>query len=217
MAKVTSALRLMQKLEGDRMAAKELRREVGRLDGIAVDAIKARDSALAEEAMERAQDARRRLQPISGMPYAAGGAAVLGAAGSEEADAMQMPEPMAMPSPTTEFARRSAERKGRYDGIRQSLLSGAEEVLSNIQNAFRPEAIFDSLEMPQRGLLGVGQGAVSMAQGQPIRSALRDAARVAEQPVEQTAYDVGASVQDATGSPVAATAANVATQMLSPF
>lgn len=116
-----------------------------------------------------------------------------------------------------QYARRQQKRESRYTALRDSLLSSFDDVTANIANAFRPEEVFNTLEMPQRGLLGLGAGAVGLAQGQGPTSALREAARVAEQPVDQTAYEVGGYVTDETGSPALGAAANAATQFLSPL
>lgn len=116
-----------------------------------------------------------------------------------------------------QYEKRRQAREGRYASLRQTLLGGLEEVTANLSNAFRPAEVARTLETPQRGLLGLGAGGVALAQGQGPQSALREAARVAQQPVDETAYEVGGAVTDATGSPVLGTVANVATQAFSPL
>lgn len=124
-----------------------------------------------------------------------------------------------------QYTNRAVERKGKFREMRDMLLDGvgsigelALDVTPTGQVAqmiFNNPEVFDYLELPQRGLLGLAQGGLSMATNQP--NPLQDAARVASQPVEQTAYDVGGYVTDETGGPVLGTAANVATQMFSPM
>jgi hypothetical protein len=116
-----------------------------------------------------------------------------------------------------QYARRRQQRQQRYQGLRDSLLSGVEQVTANITNALQPAEIFNSLEMPQRGLLGLGMGAAQLAQGETPQTALMEAARIAEQPVDQTAYEAGAYAQDQGATPVQSALVNVATQMLSPL
>jgi len=116
-----------------------------------------------------------------------------------------------------QYAKRRRERQGRYSAIRESLLGAFDEITANIGAGLNPGEVINTLETPQRGLLGLAQGAVSMAQGDEVRSALRDAARVAQQPVEQTAYDVGGYVTDRTGMPALGAAANALTQFAAPL
>jgi hypothetical protein len=69
----------------------------------------------------------------------------------------------------------------------------------------------EALDMPLQGLYGLAAGGIALGQGDDVTSALDRAANVARQPLEQTAYDVGGAVTDATGSPGLGAAANVLT------
>lgn len=83
-------------------------------------------------------------------------------------------------------------------------------------NHYAGEAL-DALEMPYRGLLGLTRLGGGLAAGEGFDSALAQAVRQINQPVEETAMRSGDAVLRKTGSPGAATLANVIIQMANPI
>jgi hypothetical protein len=77
--------------------------------------------------------------------------------------------------------------------------------------------VLDALEMPGRGLLGLGGllGALGTRQG--AAEAVRLGAERARAPIEDTAYEIGGNVTDTTGSPAMGTAAYLTAQSLNPL
>ncbi len=75
--------------------------------------------------------------------------------------------------------------------------------------------VLDLFDVPMQGLSGLARLGYGLAIGED--DALEQAARVTQQPIEDTAYQAGDYVLDKTGSPAAATAVNVLTQFAGPI
>jgi len=75
--------------------------------------------------------------------------------------------------------------------------------------------VLDLFDVPMQGLSGLARLGYGLAVGED--DALEQAARVTQQPIEDTAYQAGDYVLDKTGSPAAATAVNVLTQFAGPI
>ena len=107
-----------------------------------------------------------------------------------------------------EFGRRRAEKKDQFKAMREQLLKTGAFVANNI---------LEAIEMPAQGIYGLTATAGSLAAGNDLEPALMRGAEVASQPISDTAYELGGAVTDATGSPLAGTAVNVAAQVASPI
>jgi hypothetical protein len=106
-----------------------------------------------------------------------------------------------------QYRKRSRQREDRYAGIRESLLSGVTAIDRTIGNAFQ------AIEMPYQGYLGLTRAAGGLMAGESPQQALMQGAQDARQPIDQTAYDMGGAVTDATGSPMAGAVVNTAVNM----
>jgi hypothetical protein len=134
----------------------------------------------------------------------AGGAAAavgLGAATQgEEASAMDSPLSIA----GQDFLQRRQEKRGQWDALRQDLIGAMDQAIQ-------------AIEMPWRGYLGLSRMAGGLVAGEGFDQALAQGAQQARQPVEQTAYDLGGQVTDATGSPGLGTAVNLGVNLGGPI
>lgn len=101
------------------------------------------------------------------------------------------------------------------------LLAAPEDAEASISQ--RPEAsgvmdnALNALDMPYRGYLGLTRLAGGLLAGEGLDSAVNNAVRQIRQPVEQTAYEMGDTVLEKTGSPEAATLMNLIAQFGSPL
>ena len=76
---------------------------------------------------------------------------------------------------------------------------------------------FDAIEVPWKGLLGASRVAGGLAAGESFNTAMNAGANQVRQPVEQTAYDLGGSAADYTGSPAIGALVNAGIQMGGPI
>ena len=76
---------------------------------------------------------------------------------------------------------------------------------------------WSDLDMPTQGTYGLVAALRELFQGEGIEDALMQGARIAQQPVEQTAQQVGDAVFEATESPELATGAYTATNIWGPM
>jgi hypothetical protein len=106
-----------------------------------------------------------------------------------------------------QYRKRSRQREDRYAGIRESLLSGVTAIDRSIGSAFQ------AIEMPYQGYLGLTRAAGGLMAGESPQQALMQGAQDAQQPIDQTAFDMGGAVTDATGSPMAGAVVNTAVNM----
>jgi hypothetical protein len=136
------------------------------------------------------------------------------------------------PPEQREYDQRVKQRRGRYAGQREAIAQSAnttrsilDEVGAALSEGFGNAAktignsssiMFDALDMPMRGLYGAATTAGMAATGSPTQSALDEGVRVIQQPLDQTAYDMGGYVTDVTGSPAAGTAAYLAALLTAP-
>ena len=72
--------------------------------------------------------------------------------------------------------------------------------------------VIDALEMPYKGLLGLGRLGGGLLAGEGLDAAIDSAVRQIKQPIDKTADEVGDSLLKTTGSPEAATLANLLVQ-----
>lgn len=104
----------------------------------------------------------------------------------------------------TEYARRREERRGQWQALRDDLLGAVDQAVQ-------------AIEMPWRGYLGLTRTAGGLMAGESFSEAMMQGAQQARQPVEQTAYDLGGRVTDATGSPLLGTAVNLGVNLGGPI
>ena len=149
--------------------------------------------------------------------YGGGAAAAVGIGATEDAEAGVITRGAATPSAlaatalagaSTHFAQRRQEKKAHWRQLRQDLMSSASQASS---------LALDALDKPMQGLYGLGQVVISAGQGRGMEQSLMDGARVAQQPIQQTAYDIGGDVTDQTGSPELGYAANLAASLAGPI
>lgn len=141
-----------------------------------------------------------------------GGAAVIGgAAQSNEANAMtddMVMDSLRAAASVAEFSERRKQKSSYWAGRRQDLL--------NLFTGMTNNAL-DAVDMPWRGILGLTGAAGSLAAGNSLSDALNTGANLARQPVDQTAYQLGGAVTDATGSPALGTAVNLGVNLGGPI
>lgn len=141
-----------------------------------------------------------------------GGAAVIGGATqSNEANAMtddMVMESLRAAASVAEFSERRKQKSSYWAGRRQDLLNLFTGITNNA---------LDAVEMPWRGILGLTGAAGSLAAGNSMSDALNAGANMARQPVDQTAYQLGGAMTDATGSPALGTAVNLGVNMGGPI
>lgn len=102
------------------------------------------------------------------------------------------------------YMQEAEQRKSRWDGLKEDLLYAVDQGIQ-------------AIEMPWRGYLGLSRAAGGLVAGEGFDQALAQGAQQARQPVEQTAYELGGQVTDATGSPALGTAINVGVNMGGPI
>lgn len=117
----------------------------------------------------------------------------------------------AMAGAAATFLQRREEKKGKYDALRARLLDAVGKA-----NWAAGQAM-EALSMPMQGYHGLSAVAGDLTAGASLQDALMRGGTVARQPIEQTAYDLGGAVTDATGSPLAGTAVNVGVNLAEPF
>jgi hypothetical protein len=116
-----------------------------------------------------------------------------------------------------QYRRRNAQRTERYANIRKALLENFFDS-SLVQGSGLLMQALDSpaIDIGQRGFLGAARTGLELMRGGGLDASLQAGANVVNQPVEQTAYDAGAYVQDQGFGPAAATAANIGVQLADP-
>ena len=121
------------------------------------------------------------------------------------------PEAMAMAGAAGAFMQKRQESKGHWDSMRDDLMR-------TVEAANRTAGIaLEAIDLPLKGYLGLSAVAGGLASGEGLQDALMRGGTVARQPVDQTAYNLGGAVTDATGSPALGTATNLGVLMGSPL
>lgn len=116
-----------------------------------------------------------------------------------------------------QYRQRTAQRERRFADLKSKLLEGVASS-TFVRTGLLASELFDSpaMDVGQRGLLGAVRAGQELVRGSGLDPALQAGANVVNQPIDVTADQAGQYMLDATGSPVAATAANVATQLADP-
>jgi hypothetical protein len=191
------------------------------------------DDVVARTAQRNGVSKQQALADFIGGKAPLYGLAGITAAGAMAPDSAQAAAPLPIQE-QSEFQRRQTARAPVMTQLRTASLEVAStalrgleavgqqisagiEALNNspfVMPMVKPDnmmAGLEALDMPLQGLYGLAAGGIALGQGDDVTSALDRAANVARQPLEQTAYDVGGAVTDATGSPGLGAAANVLT------
>ena len=107
-----------------------------------------------------------------------------------------------------EFQTKRQEKRVQYDERKRDLLETIGKYAS---------LSMDALDKPLQGYLGLAGVAGSLAAGNGIDAALQQGATIARQPSDQTTYNLGGAVTDATGSPLLGAAVHTGLLMGSPL
>jgi hypothetical protein len=110
----------------------------------------------------------------------------------------------------SQFLQNRQQKQSQWESLRSDLLNTVTSVDRAIGKGF------EALEMPWRGLLGLNRTVAGLLYGEGAQ-AVQEGARVAQQPVEQTAYDMGGVATDASGSPVVGAAVNTMVNLGGPI
>jgi hypothetical protein len=110
----------------------------------------------------------------------------------------------------SQFLQNRQQKQSQWESLRNDLLNTVTSVDRAIGKGF------EALEMPWRGLLGLNRTVAGLLYGEGAQ-AVQEGARVAQQPVEQTAYDMGGVATDASGSPVVGAAVNTMVNLGGPI
>jgi hypothetical protein len=110
----------------------------------------------------------------------------------------------------SQFLQNRQQKQSQWESLRSDLLNTVTSVDRAIGKGF------EALEMPWRGLLGLNRTVAGLLYGEGTQ-AVQEGARVAQQPVEQTAYDMGGVATDASGSPVVGAAVNTMVNLGGPI
>jgi hypothetical protein len=118
-----------------------------------------------------------------------------------------------------DFAAKRESKRGFWESRKRDVLE-----LANGVGGFAENVAFPAMDKPMQGIYGMTGAMAALARGQGWDNAIQQGAMYAQQPVEQTAYNMGGAVSDALSpylpAPVAAgagTAVNIAGQVVSPF
>jgi hypothetical protein len=110
----------------------------------------------------------------------------------------------------SQFLQNRQQKQSQWESLRSDLLNTVTSVDRAIGKGF------EALEMPWRGLLGLNRTVAGLLYGEGAQ-AVQEGARVAQQPVEQTAYDMGGVATDASGSPAVGAAVNTMVNLGGPI
>jgi hypothetical protein len=110
----------------------------------------------------------------------------------------------------SQFLQNRQQKQSQWESLRNDLLNTVTSVDRAIGKGF------EALEMPWRGLLGLNRTVAGLLYGEGAQ-AVQEGARVAQQPVEQTAYDMGGVATDASGSPAVGAAVNTMVNLGGPI
>jgi hypothetical protein len=110
----------------------------------------------------------------------------------------------------SQFLQNRQQKQSQWESLRSDLLNTVTSVDRAIGKGF------EALEMPWRGLLGLNRTVAGLLYGEG-EQAVQEGARVAQQPVEQTAYDMGGVATDASGSPAVGAAVNTMVNLGGPI
>jgi hypothetical protein len=127
-------------------------------------------------------------------PYLATGA--LGAAmmspQEAQASAQYMQDQMQATAAAERFAQMRSSKAGYWEQRRQDLLDMVDGL-----TGFAESIALPALDKPLQGILGLTGAMGALANGQGFQQAIQQGAQQATQPVEQTTYQLGGSVNDA--------------------
>ena len=137
---------------------------------------------------------------------AAGAAIIGGALSSEEAEANT-----AMVNAADQFSVLRKEKQGLWQNYRQDIMGAIQSAEAGLQPLMPSiNGALEAIDMPMRGIHGLTAVAGSLAAGGSFDQAMNRGAQVSQQPIGQTADQLGGAVVDATGSPMLGTAVNTA-------
>ncbi len=128
-------------------------------------------------------------------PLAVGGALTAAALSPEDAAAAAMAyanDEAEAHQAATHFAQLRSGKAGYWEQRRQDLL----DMVDGLTN-FAETTAFPALDKPLQGYLGLTGAAGALANGQSFEQAIMHGAQQAQQPVDQTTYQLGQSVNDA--------------------